>query len=232
VALRAVPGACGSHPRGVGRRSTTAGRGQPDDPDGDDSEESAWWDIDHAKKNPALRTEVKSAPWNEIKKAAGVTPVTLSPNVGGDIDSATYKPSDGITATADWTRARPGGEPIVHAVGTRPSRPLQAGDHVLFDSGQSHRIFATTPTLLHLETNQIIHRGPTEGDFSKMIVSDPGREHQEQIDQGVSPEQEEFLRTNPIGPSKYSVRHAALYDESTTRADGRGRAARRVVPRE
>jgi 8-oxo-dGTP pyrophosphatase MutT (NUDIX family) len=41
----------------------------PDDPKGDCHEQAAWWDIDHAKKNPALRKEMKSAPWNEIAKA-------------------------------------------------------------------------------------------------------------------------------------------------------------------
>jgi 8-oxo-dGTP pyrophosphatase MutT (NUDIX family) len=44
----------------------------PDDPDGDDSEQAAWWDPKHAEKNPALRTEVKKAPWEHIRKAAGL----------------------------------------------------------------------------------------------------------------------------------------------------------------
>lgn len=48
-------------------RSTT----NPDDPDGDDHEQSAWWDPDHARKNPALREECKAMPWTEITKAAG-----------------------------------------------------------------------------------------------------------------------------------------------------------------
>lgn len=40
----------------------------PDDPDGDMSEQSAWWDIADAKKNPALREEVKkSTPWAELE---------------------------------------------------------------------------------------------------------------------------------------------------------------------
>jgi 8-oxo-dGTP pyrophosphatase MutT (NUDIX family) len=43
----------------------------PDDPDGDDHEQAAWWDPEHAKKNPALRSELKkSAPFEDIKKAA------------------------------------------------------------------------------------------------------------------------------------------------------------------
>jgi 8-oxo-dGTP pyrophosphatase MutT (NUDIX family) len=48
-------------------RATT----NPDDPDGDDHEQSAWWEIEHAKKNPALRPELKDAnPWSGIAKAA------------------------------------------------------------------------------------------------------------------------------------------------------------------
>lgn len=42
----------------------------PDDPDGDDHEQSAWWDTEHARKNPALREECKSSPWGAISKAA------------------------------------------------------------------------------------------------------------------------------------------------------------------
>lgn len=42
----------------------------PDDPDGDHSEQAAWWEPDHAKKNPALRDECKASPWREIKMAS------------------------------------------------------------------------------------------------------------------------------------------------------------------
>jgi len=42
----------------------------PDDPDGDHHEQAAWWDPDHARKNPALRPEVKASPWRAIKVAA------------------------------------------------------------------------------------------------------------------------------------------------------------------
>jgi 8-oxo-dGTP pyrophosphatase MutT (NUDIX family) len=47
----------------------------PDDPDGDDHEQSTWWDPDHARKNPALRPECRSSPWSMIKAASlpGVT---------------------------------------------------------------------------------------------------------------------------------------------------------------
>jgi 8-oxo-dGTP pyrophosphatase MutT (NUDIX family) len=43
----------------------------PDDPKGDCHEQAAWWEVEHAKKNPALRPEVKAhTPWNEITKAS------------------------------------------------------------------------------------------------------------------------------------------------------------------
>jgi 8-oxo-dGTP pyrophosphatase MutT (NUDIX family) len=42
----------------------------PDDPKGDNHEQAAWWDIDHARKNRALREELKTGtPWKEIAKA-------------------------------------------------------------------------------------------------------------------------------------------------------------------
>lgn len=39
-------------------------------PDGDIHEHVAWWDPNDAKKNPALRSEMKNAPWEQFKKAA------------------------------------------------------------------------------------------------------------------------------------------------------------------
>lgn len=43
----------------------------PDDPKGDHHEQAAWWSVEHAKKNPALREELKSGtPWKEIEKAS------------------------------------------------------------------------------------------------------------------------------------------------------------------
>ena len=45
----------------------------PDDPGGDDHEQSAWWHPEHAKKNPALRQELKDDnPFSDIKKAAAL----------------------------------------------------------------------------------------------------------------------------------------------------------------
>lgn len=51
----------------------------PDDPKGDHHEQAAWWEIAHAKKNPALRAEVKAhTPWKEIEKASLDTAKTAS----------------------------------------------------------------------------------------------------------------------------------------------------------
>lgn len=54
----------------------------PDDPDGDDHEQSAWWEPEHAKKNPALREECKGSPWGDIKKSATKWTRTID-DVGG-----------------------------------------------------------------------------------------------------------------------------------------------------
>jgi 8-oxo-dGTP pyrophosphatase MutT (NUDIX family) len=46
----------------------------PDDPKGDHAEQAAWWHPDHARKNPALRPEMKNGtPWDKIKEAGSDT---------------------------------------------------------------------------------------------------------------------------------------------------------------
>jgi 8-oxo-dGTP pyrophosphatase MutT (NUDIX family) len=75
----------------------------PDDPDGDDHEQAAWWTIQHAKANPALRREVKSTPWDEIKKAASVTPVT---SVRGNGVGPTYEQLSDTTAALESPREK------------------------------------------------------------------------------------------------------------------------------
>lgn len=56
----------------------------PDNPDGDLHEQAAWWDPDHARKNPALREELKTGtPWKEIKTAGNAkTAATADPLYG------------------------------------------------------------------------------------------------------------------------------------------------------
>jgi 8-oxo-dGTP pyrophosphatase MutT (NUDIX family) len=52
-----------------------------ENPDGDDHEQAAWWDPDHAAKNPALRGELKkSNSFPEIKKAAKGRHSPVNPN--------------------------------------------------------------------------------------------------------------------------------------------------------
>jgi 8-oxo-dGTP pyrophosphatase MutT (NUDIX family) len=52
-----------------------------ENPDGDDHEQAAWWDPDHAAKNPALRDELKkSNSFPEIKKAAKGRHSPVNPN--------------------------------------------------------------------------------------------------------------------------------------------------------
>lgn len=42
----------------------------PDDPHGDHAEQAAWWQVEHARKNPALRPEVKqNTPWKQLANA-------------------------------------------------------------------------------------------------------------------------------------------------------------------
>lgn len=51
----------------------------PDDPKGDHHEQAAWWSVEHAKKNPALRPEVKAnTPWKDIDRASLDTAKTAS----------------------------------------------------------------------------------------------------------------------------------------------------------
>jgi 8-oxo-dGTP pyrophosphatase MutT (NUDIX family) len=56
----------------------------PDDPKGDHHEQAAWWDIEHAKKNPALRPECKTGtPWREIERAGeGMEKAGATHNLG------------------------------------------------------------------------------------------------------------------------------------------------------
>jgi 8-oxo-dGTP pyrophosphatase MutT (NUDIX family) len=51
----------------------------PDDPKGDHHEQAAWWSVEHAKKIPNLRPEVKAnTPWKEIERASLDTAKTAS----------------------------------------------------------------------------------------------------------------------------------------------------------
>lgn len=57
----------------------------PDDPGGDHHEQAAWWDPDHARKNPALRQECGGSPWKEIKMATALLPNEPGRDEFGDL---------------------------------------------------------------------------------------------------------------------------------------------------
>ncbi|MDN5918679.1 MAG: NUDIX domain-containing protein [Pseudonocardia sp.] len=46
-----------------------AGKRVTKNPDDDYSEQAAWWEPDHAAKNPALRRECRKTPWSALKRA-------------------------------------------------------------------------------------------------------------------------------------------------------------------
>ena len=73
----------------------------PDDPHGDHHEQAAWWDPDHARRNPALREEVKDSPWKEIKMASALLPNEPGLDEFGDL------PADENGVDADPDHALP-----------------------------------------------------------------------------------------------------------------------------
>jgi 8-oxo-dGTP pyrophosphatase MutT (NUDIX family) len=87
-----------------GGRSTT----NPDDPDGDDHEQSTWWDPDHARKNPALRPECRTSPWSQIKAAS----LDVGPRL------AQHDLADGLGANAVDQRHAAVGSPWQRTVDT------------------------------------------------------------------------------------------------------------------
>jgi ribosomal protein S18 acetylase RimI-like enzyme/8-oxo-dGTP pyrophosphatase MutT (NUDIX family) len=73
----------------------------PDDPDGDASEQVAWWDPDDACKNPALREECKKTEWKLLKSAHKEgTKMDIADEFGSLFDEA----ASDISATASQQR--------------------------------------------------------------------------------------------------------------------------------
>ena len=108
--------------------------------------------------------------------------------------------------TATWSQARHP-RPLIHTPGRKPPRPLQTGDSLLWEDGSADPIVGHSESLL-MTPSGIKHRGPIEGDYSNTIVGIDADDKAD-MDSIGSPEAEEFLRTNPTGPSKYSVRKVA-----------------------
>ncbi len=135
----------------LGQREIT----NPDDPDGDMSEQSAWWDIDHAKKNPALRDEVKKGtPWSELELWADKSvrsnrevvamvqklaerdpylPITFSDESQPAMQSFMKHPDEGLVRTRDpnhMERINPNMDPLFEL-----KNPLESGDTPMRVSG-------------------------------------------------------------------------------------------------
>jgi 8-oxo-dGTP pyrophosphatase MutT (NUDIX family) len=97
----------------------------PDDPKGDCHEQAAWWAIDHARKNPALRAEVKAhTPWKHIETAHSNTtnPASTGWAAGEDPDN--------------WANLDANPEPLTPSLGfdavlhdhPEPALPVAYGD--------------------------------------------------------------------------------------------------------
>lgn len=94
----------------------------PDNPDGDQHEQAAWWDPDHARKNPALRQELKTGtPWKEIKAAGNSKTASIQPeySVQQDEEGPTFE-------------AHSGGQNVGYLT------THDKGDHVFFDGLYVH----------------------------------------------------------------------------------------------
>ena len=108
--------------------------------------------------------------------------------------------------TATWSSARHP-HPIVHTPGRKPPRPLMTGDTLLWESGHSEPITGHSESLL-MTPGGIKHRRPIEGDHSQTIfATDPDLESE--MGSIGSPEAEDYLRSNPTGPTKFSTRKVA-----------------------
>jgi hypothetical protein len=114
-----------------------------------------------------------------------------------------------VSKSAAWSQVRHP-EPIIHTPGRRPPRPLQTGDSLLWESGHSEPIVGHSESLL-MTPGGIKHRRPIEGDHSQSIIGETAEDRADlasKLDIGT-PEEQEFLMSNPSGPTKYSTRKVA-----------------------
>lgn len=114
-----------------------------------------------------------------------------------------------VSKTATWSRAQHP-QPIIHPAGSRATRPLQTGDTLLYDNGFSEPIVGHAESLL-MTPSGIKHRRPLEGDDSQSIRGETAEDRadmESKLDVG-SPEEQDFLRSNPTGPTKWSSRRAS-----------------------
>jgi hypothetical protein len=125
----------------------------------------------------------------------------------GGSDSGSRAASLQVEGTWSYTRHS---EPIKHHYGQPAPRPLQAGDSIIAENGTEHPIDAHAEGLLMLRGRSTpIHRGPAEGDLSKVIWSSDSVDEAGQDVPKASEEQLKYLDSNTTGPTKYSSKTAA-----------------------
>jgi 8-oxo-dGTP pyrophosphatase MutT (NUDIX family)/GNAT superfamily N-acetyltransferase/general stress protein YciG len=140
----------------------------PDDPDGDDHEQSAWWHPDDARKNPALRSECKDSPWDKIKKASLLR-------------TADYAAADGLEDVGvDW---RPKAPPKAPERG-QDVNPGSTG----FATGQDPPEWdsaSQNPSTMSMTMWSNLHDEPEPAlpstDGAEGVVEDPGERYRSQM---------------------------------------------------
>lgn len=58
----------------------------------------------------------------------------------------------------------------VHTMGTKPQRPLEAGDVIVMPSGERRKVYKAGKSVLFTGGSKFLHRGPVEGDFSGVVT--------------------------------------------------------------
>jgi hypothetical protein len=129
---------------------------------------------------------------------------TLSNGMSSSSDSASNSTTSSLQAEATWSYTKHS-EPIKHHYGQPAPRPLQAGDSIIAENGTEHPIDAHSEGLLMLRGRSTpVHRGPAEGDLSKVIWSSDSVDEAGKDVPKASPEQLKYLDSNTTGPTKYS----------------------------
>lgn len=157
----------------------------PDDPKGDMAEQAAWWHVDHARKNPALRPEVKSGtPWNKLK-AAGQDLQKAADYAANDpfsaeesnpVDPPPHTNTTNPASTGFATSYDPEGWNGQEPFGGRDDAPMasyEADLHVVMDTPQ--RYSAPIPAVVLPEVRGMWNEGsiPVIMDRSGTLQSEP-----------------------------------------------------------
>lgn len=193
----------------------------PDDPKGDHHEQAVWWSVEHAKKNPALRPEVKAhTPWKEIERASLDAQKTAAQD-----QTAVSAPSQAwrnpampdqatprrTTYEPDTTRTGSSWDPISNTQVTQPGRNLSEPQHSTSKNPASTG-FATSEDPNNWDN---VNTGPVSGSvvpamsFDSVLHAQPepalpstdgGAEYHPEID----PEDLDPIPDNPETPDPYS----------------------------